>query len=75
MCRCVVRNHPRTKTEAPSVNTEALVEFLSTESDYRAVAPDAKSGLDTAGRRRQMIQESKFLGDGMEHKYLVKSLD
>ncbi|CAG0913512.1 unnamed protein product [Notodromas monacha] len=42
---------------------------------YRAVAPDAKSGLDKAERRRQMIQESKFLGGDMEHTHLVKGLD
>ncbi|CAG2066326.1 unnamed protein product [Timema podura] len=35
---------------------------LSTASGYRAVAPDVKSGMDAAERRRQMIQESKFLG-------------
>ncbi|GFU26206.1 protein Red [Nephila pilipes] len=43
--------------------------------DYRAVAPDAKSGLDTAERRLQMIRESKFLGCNMEHTHLVKGLD
>lgn len=44
-------------------------------SAYRAVAPDIKSGLDAAERRRQMIQESKFLGGDMEHTHLVKGLD
>ncbi|XP_035793356.1 protein Red-like [Anopheles albimanus] len=47
----------------------------STTSAYRAVAPDAKSGLDAAERRRQQIQESKFLGGDMEHTHLVKGLD
>lgn len=42
---------------------------------YRAVAPDVKSGFDAAERRRQMIQESKFLGGDMEHTHLVKGLD
>lgn len=42
---------------------------------YRAVAPDLKSGYDAAERRRQMIQESKFLGGDMEHTHLVKGLD
>ncbi|GFS45481.1 protein Red, partial [Nephila pilipes] len=41
---------------------------------YQAVAPDAKSGLDTMERRRQMIQESKFLGEDAEHTNLVKGL-
>jgi IK cytokine len=35
---------------------------LSPASGCRAVAPDLKSGMDSAERRRQMIQESKFLG-------------
>lgn len=44
-------------------------------SAYRAVAPDLKSGIDAAERRRRMIQESKFLGGDMEHTHLVKGLD
>lgn len=48
---------------------------LNTASAYRAVAPDLKSGMDAAERRRQMIQESKFLGGDMEHTHLVKGLD
>lgn len=47
----------------------------SAVSAYRAVAPDIKSGLDAEERRRQMIQESKFLGGDMEHTHLVKGLD
>uniref|UniRef100_A0A336LEX5 CSON010454 protein n=1 Tax=Culicoides sonorensis TaxID=179676 RepID=A0A336LEX5_CULSO len=42
---------------------------------YRAVAPDLKSINDAAERRRQLIQESKFLGGDMEHTHLVKGLD
>lgn len=44
-------------------------------SGYRAVAPDVKSGIDTAERRRQLIQESKFLGGDLQHTHLVKGLD
>ncbi|GFU32270.1 protein Red [Nephila pilipes] len=40
-----------------------------------SVSPDAKYGLDTAERSRQMIQESKFLGGNIEHTHLVKGLD
>ena len=46
-----------------------------TGGGYRAVAPDIKSSHDQAERRRQMIQESKFLGGDMEHTHLVKGLD
>ncbi|XP_044002383.1 protein Red [Aphidius gifuensis] len=53
------------QSEDPMNNTNA----------YRAVAPDVKSGMDAAERRRQMIQQSKFLGGDMEHTHLVKGLD
>jgi len=46
-----------------------------TAGAYRAVAPDTKGNFDAAERRRQMIQESKFLGGDMEHTHLVKGLD
>ena len=48
---------------------------LSPASGCRAVAPDLKSGVDSAERRRQMIQESKFLEGDMEHTHLGKGLD
>ena len=41
----------------------------------RAVAPNARENHDAAERRRQMIQESKYLGGDMEHTHLVKGLD
>ncbi|XP_073948267.1 IC cytokine homolog beag [Choristoneura fumiferana] len=47
----------------------------NTSSAYRAVAPDLKSGMDAKERRRQLIQESKYLGGDMEHTHLVKGLD
>ena len=42
---------------------------------FRAVAPNARENNDAAERRRQMIQESKYLGGDMEHTHLVKGLD
>lgn len=47
----------------------------SNTNAYRAVAPDVKSGVDAAERRKRIIQESKFLGGDMEHTHLVKGLD
>lgn len=52
-----------------------IPENSNSTSAYRAVAPDMKSGFDAAERKRQMIQESKFLGGDMEHTHLVKGLD
>ena len=46
--------------------------MISTTADYRAVAPDAKSVENYAERRKQVIQESKYLGGDMEHTHLVK---
>nr|XP_002129642.1 protein Red [Ciona intestinalis] len=51
------------------------VELLSTTADYRAVGPNAPSDRTTAEKRRQVIQESKFLGGDMAHTHLVKGLD
>ncbi|XP_052089428.1 protein Red-like isoform X4 [Mytilus californianus] len=50
-------------------------EIVSTTADYRAVAPDVKAGENYAERRKQVIQESKYLGGDMEHTHLVKGLD
>ena len=39
------------------------------------MAPTSHESEDQAARRRQMIQESKYLGGDMEHTHLVKGLD
>jgi IK cytokine len=43
--------------------------------NYKSVAPDAKGNFDAAARRKQLIDESKFLGGDLEHTHLVKGLD
>jgi hypothetical protein len=43
--------------------------------NYKSVAPDAKGNYDVAARRKQLIEESKFLGGDLEHTHLVKGLD
>lgn len=48
---------------------------MTASSGYRAVAPDIKSSQDAAERRRQLIQESKFLGGKfILEKYVFLSL-
>jgi IK cytokine len=59
----------------PDYHQESESSITATTAAYRAVAPDLKSGLDAAERRKQVIQESKFLGGDMEHTHLVKGLD
>lgn len=55
--------------ETPNAN-----DFVSTTANFRAVAPDF-SLTDNALRRRQIIEESKYLGGDLEHTHLVKGLD
>ena len=66
----------RAKERRDGLNRDyAETEIISTTADYRAVAPDAKTGENYAERRKQIIQESKYLGGDMEHTHLVKGLD
>uniref|UniRef100_H2Z4P8 RED-like N-terminal domain-containing protein n=1 Tax=Ciona savignyi TaxID=51511 RepID=H2Z4P8_CIOSA len=51
------------------------VELINTTADYRAVGPSAEFHRTSAEKRRQVIQESKFLGGDMAHTHLVKGLD
>uniref|UniRef100_A0A646QG64 Protein Red n=1 Tax=Hemiscolopendra marginata TaxID=943146 RepID=A0A646QG64_9MYRI len=76
MAELAMKYRDRAKERRDGINPDYQNEDpISTTAGYRAVAPDAKSGLDAAERRRQMIQESKFLGGDMEHTHLVKGLD
>ncbi|KAH9394441.1 hypothetical protein TYRP_004493 [Tyrophagus putrescentiae] len=47
---------------------------LMANTAYHAVGP-GNFDMDAAERRKQMIQESKYLGGDMEHTHLVKGLD
>lgn len=49
-------------------------ESATSATSYRAI-PDLKSIPNVAERRKQMIEESKYLGGDMEHTHLVKGLD
>ncbi|XP_022189604.1 protein Red [Nilaparvata lugens] len=76
MAELAEKYRDRAKERREGTNQDYQAEDpLASASGYRAVAPDVKSGLDAAERRRQMIQESKFLGGDMEHTHLVKGLD
>jgi len=76
MAELAERYRDRARERRDGQNPDYQVEDpLSVASGYRAVAPDVKSGMDAAERRKQMIQESKFLGGDMEHTHLVKGLD
>ena len=49
-------------------------ELMKLAGGYHAVAPGA-GGWDQLDKRKQVIDESKYLGGDMEHTHLVKGLD
>ena len=65
----------RSKERREGKGDYADVELLSTTADYRAVGPTTELDRTSAEKRRQVIQESKFLGGDMAHTHLVKGLD
>lgn len=69
------RDRARERRDGANPDYQNVEATGNASSAYRAVAPDIKSGIDAAERRKQMIQESKFLGGDMEHTHLVKGLD
>uniref|UniRef100_A0A6B2ECY0 Putative ik cytokine down-regulator of hla class ii n=1 Tax=Phlebotomus kandelakii TaxID=1109342 RepID=A0A6B2ECY0_9DIPT len=69
------RDRARERRDGANPDYQNIDTTGNSSSAYRTVAPDVKSGIDAAERRRQMIQESKFLGGDMEHTHLVKGLD
>ncbi|VDP52041.1 unnamed protein product [Heligmosomoides polygyrus] len=50
-------------------------EIVKLAAAYRAMPGDARAVTDKANLRRQVIEESKYLGGDMEHTHLVKGLD
>ncbi|XP_014205633.1 protein Red [Copidosoma floridanum] len=75
MAELAEKYRDRARERRDGTNQEQVEDPMTNASAYRAVAPDLKSGYDAAERRRQMIQQSKFLGGDMEHTHLVKGLD
>ena len=65
----------RSKERREGKGDYADVELINTTADYRAVGPTSELDRTSAEKRRQVIQESKFLGGDMAHTHLVKGLD
>ena len=63
----------RTVEVKSDMETEA--EIMKLAGGYRAVAPVGGAAYEQHDRRKQMIDESKYLGGDMEHTHLVKGLD
>lgn len=70
------RREVTTTDEQLNIDLTVVAAQQSTSTgNYKSVAPDAKGNFDAAARRKQLIEESKFLGGDLEHTHLVKGLD
>ncbi|VDP08107.1 unnamed protein product [Soboliphyme baturini] len=69
------RDRARERRDGELKEYQHELELITATGGYRAVAPDIKACLDAAERRKQMIEESKYLGGDIEHTHLVKGLD
>jgi IK cytokine len=70
------RYRDRAKERRDGANPDYVInEDVPVASGGANVAPDHKSGTDFAERRKQMIEQSKFLGGDMAHTHLVRGLD
>ena len=59
-----------TRVTCPIVKEKSFVKWAPTSVRWSVF-----SGENYAERRKQLIQESKYLGGDMEHTHLVKGLD
>ncbi|XP_014280067.1 protein Red [Halyomorpha halys] len=69
------RDRARERREGKNPDYLCGSDDLTEPIAYHAVGPDAKHNIRLAERRRQLIQESKYLGGDMAHTHLVKGLD
>jgi hypothetical protein len=68
------RDRAKERREQDKNHTGEDTEFVSTTANFKAVAPGFNL-MDNAMNRRQIIEESKYLGGDLEHTHLVKGLD
>uniref|UniRef100_A0A5S6QLU6 RED-like N-terminal domain-containing protein n=1 Tax=Trichuris muris TaxID=70415 RepID=A0A5S6QLU6_TRIMR len=69
------RDRAKERREGELKENEEEMKAMVNTASYRTVAPTLRGTLDLAERRKQMIEESKYLGGDMEHTHLVKGLD
>ncbi|MFH4978769.1 hypothetical protein AB6A40_005478 [Gnathostoma spinigerum] len=65
----------RAEERRKGLGKDEMTDELAASNAYRAVPSDIRATADAAQRRKQAIQESKYLGGDMEHTHLVKGLD
>ncbi|EJW82150.1 hypothetical protein WUBG_06943 [Wuchereria bancrofti] len=72
----ILKNYrDRAEERRKGVGKDDTIDDLHANNAYRAVPGDVRATVDAAQRRKQAIQESKYLGGDMEHTHLVKGLD
>ncbi|VDN07079.1 unnamed protein product [Thelazia callipaeda] len=72
----ILKNYrDRAEERRKGIGKDDIVDDLQVNNGYRAVPGDVRATADAAQRRKQAIQESKYLGGDMEHTHLVKGLD
>lgn len=69
------RDRARERRDGNNPDYLCTTDGLGDPTAYQAVGPDIKYNIRMAERRRQLIQESKYLGGDMAHTHLVKGLD
>nr|XP_039271103.1 protein Red-like [Styela clava] len=65
----------RAKERREGKGDYAESDLINTTANYKTVGPSAEADRTSAEKRRQVIQESKYLGGDMAHTHLVKGLD
>lgn len=68
------RDRAKERRDGSNMDAARNSDILTNSTAYHAVGPD-NFDMDAAERRKQLIQESKYLGGDMEHTHLVKGLD
>uniref|UniRef100_A0A9J2Q0V5 RED-like N-terminal domain-containing protein n=1 Tax=Ascaris lumbricoides TaxID=6252 RepID=A0A9J2Q0V5_ASCLU len=72
----ILKNYrDRAEERRKGIGKEETADEIQASNAYRAVPADIRATADAAQRRKQAIQESKYLGGDMEHTHLVKGLD
>ncbi|VDP25303.1 unnamed protein product, partial [Onchocerca flexuosa] len=72
----ILKNYrDRAEERRKGIGKDDNIDDLHANNAYRAVPSDVRATADAAQRRKQAIQESKYLGGDMEHTHLVKGLD
>uniref|UniRef100_A0A0N5AV52 Protein Red n=1 Tax=Syphacia muris TaxID=451379 RepID=A0A0N5AV52_9BILA len=72
----ILKNYrDRAEERRKGIGNDEAMDTLQANNAYRAVPGDVRATVDAAQRRKQAIQESKYLGGDIEHTHLVKGLD